>query len=150
MSKPQLLHDNGGSHIYVYWNVCFFSFFFKIKIYIKFKIIIMVQPSSFFLVICHFDLVCKVGLTFFMLCFFHKCLIFFSLYFKMGTCTLFDFVRWPVVRNAWFWSQTKSKTSWQKKQNWTIFIRLSLIQNQHRRLGCGTPCIWKPLRCLIF
>ena len=28
--------------------------------------------------------------------------------FKITTCTLFDSVRWPVVRNAWFWSQTKS------------------------------------------
>ena len=72
------------------------------------------QIIVLFLIICHFQLLCKVSI--FMLSFFQNP-YFFPQHFKITTWTWFDCMRWTVVRNAWFWFETKSLIcyiSWQK------------------------------------
>ena len=62
------------------------------------------------------------------------------------------FSKWPPQRSLKLWDDQwsemldcglkqnpKCATSTDKKQNWIIFNRLSVIQNQHRRLVVGHP-----------
>ena len=65
----------------------------------------------------------------------------------------FHFIsKWPPQRSLTLWDDQwtemldcglkqnpKCATSTDKKQNWIIFNRLSVIQNQHRRLVVGHP-----------
>ena len=58
----------------------------------------------------------------------------------MTTFTLFDWDnQWSEMLDFGLKKNPKYATSVDKKQNWIIFNRWSVIQNQHRRLVVGHP-----------
>ena len=61
----------------------------------------------------------------------------------MTTCTLSDSVRWPVVRNAGFWCQTKSSICYISLQKTKLSYLLPFFcyLKSTSAISRGTPCI---------